>query len=128
MGAIREAAAAWKGQQSAGIVLFTDGAHNSGTFPLEMIAALEVPIYPIGVGSVEPPKDIQIQRVDYTPIAYTNHESSIRVSVGQTGFTGKTTQLSLREVESKRLVDTVTLTFNADQEVNAAGASTKQVG
>ena len=126
-GAIREAAAAWKGQQTAGIVLITDGAHNSGQFPLEMITALEVPIYPIGVGSVEPPKDIQIQRVDYTPIAYTNHESVIRVSVAQTGYTGKTTQLSLREVESKRLVDTVTLTFNADQTVNSAGASTKQV-
>ena len=126
-GAIREAAAAWKGQQIAGMVLITDGAHNSGQFPLEMITALGVPIYPIGVGSVEPPKDIQIQRVDYTPIAYTNHESVIRVSVAQTGYTGKTTQLSLREVESKRLVDTVTLTFNVDQTVNSAGASTKQV-
>ena len=126
-GAIREVAAVWKGQQTAGIVLITDGAHNSGQFPLERITALEVPIYPIGVGSVEPPKDIQIQRIDYTPIAYTNHESVIRVSVGQTGFTGKTTQLSLREVESKSLVDTVMLTFDADQKVNAAGASTKQV-
>ena len=126
-GAIREAAATWKGQQTAGIVLFTDGAHNSGQFPLEMITTLEVPIYPIGVGSVEPPKDIQIQRVDYTPIAYTNHESVIRVSVGQTGFTGKTTQLSLQEVARKRLVDTVTLTFNSDQKVNAVDASTKQV-
>ena len=126
-GAIREVAAVWKGQQTAGIVLITDGAHNSGQFPSEMITALEVPIYPIGVGSVEPPKDIQIQRIDYTPIAYTNHESIIRVSIGQTGFTGKTTQLSLREVESKSLVDTVTLTFDADQKVNAAGASTKQM-
>ncbi len=126
-GAIREVAAVWKGQQTAGIVLITDGAHNSGQFPSEMITALEVPIYPIGVGSVEPPKDIQIQRIDYTPIAYTNHESIIRVSIGQTGFTGKTTQLSLREVESKSLVGTVTLTFDADQKVNAAGASTKQM-
>lgn len=126
-GAIREVAAVWKGQQTAGIVLITDGAHNSGQFPLEMITALEVPVYPIGVGSVEPPKDIQIQRIDYTPIAYTNHESVIRVSVGQTGFTGKTTQLSLREVERKSLVDTVTLTFDSDQKVNAAGDSTKQV-
>ena len=91
-GAIREAAGVWKGQQTAGIVLITDGAHNSGMFPLETITALEVPIYPIGVGSVEPPKDIQIQRVNYTPIAYTDHESVIRVSVGQTGYTGKTTQ------------------------------------
>lgn len=126
-GAIREAVAVWKGQQTAGIVLFTDGAHNSGQFPLEMITALEVPIYPIGVGSVEPPKDIQIQRVDYAPIAYTNHESVIRVSVMQTGYTGKTTQLSLQEVESKKLVDTVTLTFNPSQEIGAVDASTKQV-
>ena len=126
-GAIRAAASAWKGQQTAGIVLITDGAHNSGRFPLETITALEVPIYPIGVGSVEPPKDIQIQRVDYTPIAYTNHESVIRVNVVQTGYTGKTTQLSLREVESKRLVDAVTLTFSSHQEVNAVDASTKQM-
>ena len=126
-GAIRAAASAWKGQQTAGIVLITDGAHNSGQFPLETITALEVPIYPIGVGSVEPPKDIQIQRVDYTPIAYTNHESIIRVNVVQTGYTGKTTQLSLQEVESKRLVDAVTLTFSSHQEVNAVDASTKQM-
>ena len=126
-GAIREAAAAWKGQQTAGIVLITDGAHNSGQFPLETITALEVPIYPIGVGSVEPPKDIQIQRVNYTPIAYTDHESVIQVSVGQTGYTGKTTQLSLREVESNSLVDAVTFTFNPHQEVNAIDASTQHV-
>ena len=126
-GAIREAAATWKGQQTAGIVLITDGAHNSGRFPLETITALEVPVYPIGVGAVEPPKDIQIQRVNYTPIAYTNHESVIRVSIVQAGYTGKTTQLSLREVESKRLVDAVTLTFTPHQKVNSADSSTKQV-
>ena len=126
-GAIRGAVAAWKGQQTAGIVLITDGAHNAGQFPLETITALEVPVYPIGVGSVEPPKDIQIQRVDYTPIAYTNHESVIRVNIAQTGYTGKTTQLSVREVESNELVDAVTLTFTPHQAVNAVDVSTKQV-
>ena len=125
--AIREAAAAWKGQQTAGIVLITDGAHNSGQFPLEKIAALEVPIYPIGVGSVEPPKDIQIQRVDYTPIAYTNHESTVRVSVTQTGYTGKTTRLSLREADSKRFIDDATLTFEPQQDTNSTSDRTKQV-
>ena len=126
-GAIRETVAAWKGQQIAGIVLITDGAHNSGQFPLETITALGVPIYPIGVGSVEPPKDVQVQRVNYTPVAYTNHESVIRVSVVQTGYTGKTTQVSLREVESNTLVDAVTFTFDAHQEVNAIETSTKQM-
>ena len=125
--AIREAAAAWKGQQTAGILLLTDGAHNSGQFPLETITALEVPIYSIGIGSVEPPKDIQIQRVDYTPVVYTDHESIIRVSVAQTGYTGKTTQLSLREVESQSLVDTATLTFDSHEKGEATDTATKQV-
>ncbi|MDD9974623.1 MAG: hypothetical protein OXU27_11495 [Candidatus Poribacteria bacterium] len=125
--AVREAAAAWKGQQSAGIVLITDGAHNSGQFPLERMTALEVPIYPIGVGSADPPKDIQIQRVDYTPIAYTNHESIVRVSVMQTGYTGKTTRLSLREANSKRFIDDATLTFEPHQDADSTSDSTKQV-
>ena len=125
--AISEAAAAWKGQQIAGILLLTDGAHNSGQFPLETITALEVPIYSIGIGSVEPPKDIQIQRVDYTPVVYTDHESVIRVSVAQTGYTGKTTQLSLREVESQSLVDTATLTFDSHEKGEATDTATKRV-
>ena len=125
--AIGEAAAAWKGQNTAGILLITDGGHNSGQFPIEAVTALNVPVYAIGVGSVEPPKDIQIQDVDYTPIAYTNHESIIRVTVVQTGYTGKTTQLSLREMARKTLVDTATLTFNQSQNATPASATTKQV-
>ena len=139
-GAIREAAATWKGQQTAGIVLITDGGHNAGKFPLAAITALEVPVYAIGVGIEEPPKDIQIQQVDYAPIAYTGHESSIRVNVTQTGYTGKTTRLSLREVNGNRLIDTATLTFGVDSQVSTepltestqtdaapANATTKQV-
>ena len=119
---IREAAAAWKGQNTAGMLLVTDGGHNSGQFPLEDIIGLGVPVYAIGVGSVEPPKDIQIQHIDYTPVAYTNHESIIRVTVGQAGYTGKTARLSLREMTRKTLVDTATLTFNKPQ-----NATSKQV-
>lgn len=125
--AIREAAAAWKGQNTAGILIITDGGHNSGQFPLKDIATLNVPVYAIGVGSVKPPKDVQIQHIDYTPIAYTNHESIIRVTVAQTGYAGKTTRLSLREMTRKTLVDTATLTFNQPQNETPASATTKQV-
>lgn len=125
--AIGEAAAAWKGQNTAGILLITDGGHNSGQFPVEDVTALNVPVYAIGVGAVEPPKDIQIQHIDYTPIAYTNHESIIRLTVVQTGYTGKTTRLSLRETTRKTLVDTATLTFNQPQNATPASATTKQV-
>ncbi|MXV76228.1 hypothetical protein F4Z99_18390 [Candidatus Poribacteria bacterium] len=125
--AIREAAAAWKGQNTAGMLLVTDGGHNSGQFPLEDITRLGVPVYAIGVGAVEPPKDVQIQHIDYTPVAYTNHESIIRVTVVQAGYTGKTAQLSLREMTRKTLVDSATLTFDKPQDATAASATTKQV-
>ncbi|MDE0683897.1 MAG: hypothetical protein OXI63_13345, partial [Candidatus Poribacteria bacterium] len=125
--AIREAAAAWKGQNTAGMLLVTDGGHNSGQFPLEDITGLGVPVYAIGVGSVEPPKDVQVQHIDYTPVAYTNHESIIRVTVAQAGYTGKTAQLSLREMTRKTLVDSATLTFDKPQDATSASATTKQV-
>ena len=125
--AIREAAAAWKGQQTAGIVLITDGGHNSGQFPLNDITALEVPVYAIGVGAVEPPKDIQIQHIDYTPVAYTNHESVVRVTVVQSGYAGKTARLSLREAKRKTLVDAATLTFNQPPNTTPASATSKQI-
>ena len=109
--AIKQADAAWKGQQRAGIVLITDGAHNAGALPMEALAALQMPVYAIGVGAVEPPKDIQIQRIDTTPVAYTGHEHLIRATIAQTGYTGQTTRLALREVESQRLISSATLTF-----------------
>ncbi len=115
-GAIQEAVATWKGQQTAGVVLITDGGHNSGQFPWAAMTALEVPIYTIGVGAVEPPKDILVQHIDYAPIAYTGHESTIRVNVVQTGYTGKTTQISLRESNGNTLIDTATLTFGVDSQ------------
>ena len=115
-GAIQEAAATWKGQQAAGIILITDGGHNSGQFPLATITGLEMPIYAVGVGAVEPPKDVQIQHVDYAPIAYTGHESTIRVDVTQTGYAGKTTRLSLREANGNALIDAATLTFGPNSQ------------
>ncbi len=124
--AIQAAAAAWKGQQTAGILLITDGGHNTGQFPMDDITALEVPIYTVGVGSVEPPKDIQIQRIDYTPIAYTNHENVIRVTVMQTGYTGKTTQVSLRDIKGNTVVETAALTFKSPQNIASAVTTTKQ--
>ena len=125
--AIRDIAAAWKGQQNAGVLLITDGGHNSGQLPLADVTALGVPVYAIGVGSVDAPKDIQIQHIDYTPVAYTNHESIIRVTVVQTGYIGKTTRLSLREVKRKTLVDTATLTFEQSEDAIHASGTTKQV-
>ena len=93
--AIREAAHAWQGQPNVGIVLITDGAHNASSLSVEEIAALNTPVYAIGVGSPQPPQDGQIQKVDVLPIAYTGHETIIRVTVVQTGYMDESIRVSL---------------------------------
>lgn len=109
--AISETVQAWKGHPNAEVLLITDGAHNVSRFPIEKIVDMKTPIYAIGVGSVNPPKDIQIQNIEVAPIAYTGHESVVRVTVAQTGYTTKSSRVSLREADSNRLVDAATLIF-----------------
>ena len=109
--AIKETVQAWRGQPNAGIILISDGAHNTSNLSIDNIAAMNTPVYAIGVGSLQPPKDIQIQKVDVLPIAYTGHETQIRITVGQTGYADESIRLSLRDTGTNRLVDAAMVTF-----------------
>ncbi len=127
--AIRETAQLWRGQPNAGIVLLTDGAHNASKLSVEDIASVNTPIYAIGVGSPQPPKDIQVQNIDVLPIAYTRHETVIRVTIAQTGYTTESIRVSLRESGTNRLVDAAMLTFpqdSAEQSVTLDGQRTSK--
>ncbi len=111
LSAIEETGQKWRGQPNAGIIIITDGAHNASTLSVEEIAALKTPVYTVGVGSPQPPKDILIQNVDVLPIAYTGHETVIRINVVQTGYDEESVRVSLREFGSNRLVDASILNF-----------------
>lgn len=122
--AITETVQKWRGQPNAGIIIITDGAHNASELSVEDISALNTPIYAIGVGSPQPPKDILIQNVDVLPIAYTGHETVIQIYVVQTGYSNESIRVSLREVETNRLVDASILNFteeNVEQSVALNG-------
>ena len=125
--AIRETVQAWRGQPNAGIVLITDGAHNASRFSVEDITTLNTPVYAIGVGSPQPPKDVQIQNVDVLPIAYTGHETVVRATIAQTGYPTESIRVSLRESNTNRLIDAAMLSFpqnNANQSVTLNGQRT----
>ena len=108
---LRDTVSLLRGHPTAGIVLITDGAHNASPFSVEDIALLKTPVYTIGVGSPQPPKDIHIQNVDVPPIAYTDHENVIRVSILQTGYASESVSVSLQETETHRFIDTALLIF-----------------
>ncbi len=103
----------WKGQPIAGVLLITDGANNSGTDPLIIAQELDVPIYTIGVGSITSSKDIQINKVEVNPIAYTEHILPVRVSIKSKGYDGKEIRISL--LQENVLKDTVSLKLDSKE-------------
>ena len=106
---IYDAAKEWRGQLLAGVVLLTDGAHNASTSVLEKVAETQIPIYAVGVGNPEPPKDLKLSSVEVSPVAYMEHDVPIRVTVHHIGYSGSQTRVSL--MKNDQVVDAVPITL-----------------
>ena len=106
---IYDAAKEWRGQLLAGVVLLTDGAHNASTSVVEKVTETQIPIYVVGVGNPEPPRDFKLSRVEVSPIAYMEHYVPIRVAVHHTGYSGSQTRVSL--MMNNQVVDAVPITL-----------------
>ena len=106
---IDDASKEWRGQLLAGVVLLTDGAHNASTSVVEKVTETQIPIYAVGVGDPEPPRDLKLSRVEVSPVAYTEHNLPIRVTVNHTGYSGSQTRVSL--MMDNQVVDAVPITL-----------------
>ena len=111
---IRDVVSLWKGQQNAGVVLISDGAHNASSINVAEIADMNTPIYAIGVGSATPPKDIRISKVDVLPVAYVGHENIIGITITQSGYENESVRVALRKSDSNQLVDATILNIPKD--------------
>lgn len=111
--AILKAADEWRGQSNSGIILVTDGGNNSGENPLEIAGQIGVPIYTIGVGSSLMPRDIQVSRVEASPIAYINHVLPVKAVIKSSGYDGRQIQVSLVETQNSQILDSVPLTLDS---------------
>lgn len=82
----------------AGVVLFSDFAHNSGMSPVaaderSLIRQLGVPVYTVGLGAIET-RDVSVEL--QTELRLKRAErSSLMVKVRQSGATGETVQVRL---------------------------------
>ena len=115
---IQTAVQEWRGQQTAGVVIITDGAHNASTFPLEDVLRLQIPIYPIGIGAPEPPKDLKIAKIEVNPVVYVEHEVPVYITVQSSGYSGNQVRLSLRRIEDSEnegsVINATSVTLNDD--------------
>ncbi|MDP6998883.1 MAG: hypothetical protein QF569_22570 [Candidatus Poribacteria bacterium] len=106
----------WRGQPVVGLVLISDGGHNATTFDMDQITKLNLPIYTLGVGNPTPPADVDIEKIEVSPIVYVDQQTSLRAIVRQRGFAGQKAQISLREANdasanTKKGLSTQIITF-----------------
>lgn len=107
---IQEVLNEWRGQRVAGVMLISDGANNASLFQSDSLADSRVPLYTVGVGNPQPPKDLKFSGVDVSPVVYMGHDSPIRVTVEHTGYAGSKIRVSLKQGD--RLTDAALITLN----------------
>jgi len=91
-----------RGRPLSGIVVISDGRSNAGRSVDEAAADAQnrpapVPVFTIGVGDPDEPKDIRIEDIDAPEVVLVNDEIIFNVTLRSKGFDGQRVTLSLRE-------------------------------
>ncbi len=77
------------------IILISDGNHNSGPSPIDVLQEFKTPVYCFSVGNKEI-KDQAIVDVLYPEYAFRNDTVSVEVIVETSGMTKRTSRISLK--------------------------------
>jgi len=97
------------------IILFTDGQFNAGRDPRFVVDRMSNPLYIIGLGDSTRMRDLLIQDAIHPDIAYKDTRIPIEIMVGNDGFTGRTTTVTLRS--GSQTIDSKQVTFRSDRSV-----------
>lgn len=99
----------------SGIVLMSDGADTSDASMADALLGLkaqQLPVYTVGVGSPQLPRDIQIDRVNTPRVALKDASLLVDVTVTQTGFAGRAVTIYVED--EGRIVGSEELQLPAD--------------
>ena len=99
----------------SGIVLVSDGADTSDASMGDALLGLkaqQIPVYTVGVGSTQLPRDIQIDRVNTPRVALKDASLLVDVTVTQTGYAGSTVTIYVED--EGRIVGSEELLLPAD--------------
>jgi len=72
-----------------GVVVFSDGQHNTGRDPVEAAArlgTLETPVFPVLIGSAERPRDISVISLDYPQVVFRKDTPLLKARIAANGF------------------------------------------
>jgi len=101
----------------SGLVVFSDGADNSGEALAESLLPLQaagIPVYTVGLGEEELSPDVQISRVEVPRTVLVGTSLVVDVMVSQRGYSGRTVQLTVEDTGV--LLASEDVTFEGDGE------------
>jgi len=79
------------GRETSAVVLFTDGQNNAGDDPemaAKVLSGSGLPLFTVGIGSGEPPRDIAIAELDTSRVIYLGDEVHVTLDVKYDGYQG----------------------------------------
>ncbi|HPO89790.1 MAG TPA: hypothetical protein P5105_01590 [Victivallales bacterium] len=91
------------GDYCPGLILISDGAHNTSEVPetiLDSLCGNSIPLYVVGIGK-EKSKDISIQYLIGEDIVFIDEKAKLFVNYKQSGYTGKNFELDISLGEDK---------------------------
>src|SRR5262249_44228994 len=101
-----------------GVVVFSDGADNSGSLEAGLMAEIrqkKIPVHTVGVGRTEIPRDVELSDVSLPTRALPGSRLSARVTLHQHGLQGEKARLSIRDGSRVLAARDVTLSAQASQ-------------
>ncbi|HEY7751466.1 MAG TPA: hypothetical protein VH917_04180, partial [Ignavibacteriaceae bacterium] len=96
----------------ASLTLISDGVFTDGSNPIYSALKLKVPVFTIGVGDTTQRNDVELRKVQYNEIIYSETPASISETVLNNGFGGK--QLRIELLENSVVKDQKIVTLSND--------------
>ncbi|MDP3518923.1 MAG: hypothetical protein Q8S94_17340 [Pseudohongiella sp.] len=100
--AMRQVAEQLGGLPLSAVVMISDGADNADTDPLlsaRDFAARQIPVFTVGVGQEQIPRDVGISNVSASQTILDNSVFDVQVDLNQQGYSGR--QLNLRVMDGE---------------------------
>ncbi|NOY28825.1 MAG: VWA domain-containing protein [Planctomycetes bacterium] len=102
--AIQETLQRDEGHPLAGVILISDGGQNRGLEPLSLgrgsaigegSQSFRVPLYPVGVGSAAPRRNLRVQKLSVPSRVYPEDSVTVSALIRGEGFAGRTVVVEL---------------------------------
>lgn len=114
--AIRASVAELAGFKLSAIILFSDGAQQTGALPADLTRQPlpDVPVFTVGVGDDAPWRDARIARLSVNRTRFDQSPAVVSAEIDSSGFAGK--QLQAAVIEGSKIIQSKTIPIARDRQ------------